>query len=311
MSQVTTTQETRRSHTSPTRVQTSPIPVDTPTNPFSPTHMEPSSLQIRTEFPAQTMAEDVPPTFYPRAESSRLPSHYLPRNKGKGKDTSPHTPSRQPTFPEQPGGDDGDSGDDNNGNPPSGPPGPPPPPPPGPLGPGIAAPVPIPHVPNGKERGVKPEPFTKIEQFEMFHLDLVMYLMQNEIIYPAEQDKILFTLSLMTDGVPGQWKKHWMTQILEKRRTMPTFFDFCRELEARFVDPNLEQLEYQSITKMTWEQSKETLPEFFTRFEIAAGQAGYLGNDKELIHFLENKIPLYYHKQLYYGGAAIPTIYDE
>ena len=62
---------------------------------------------------------------------------------------------------------------------------------------------------------------------------------------------------------------------------------------------------------MTWEQSKETLPEFFTRFEIAAGHAKYLGIDKELIHFLEKKIPQYYHKQLYYGGAAIPTTYDE
>ena len=82
-----TTQELRRSHTSPTQVNTpipanTPIPVDTPTNPFSPTHMEPSSLQIGTEFHAQTMAEDVPPTFYPGAESSWIPSHYLPKDKG-------------------------------------------------------------------------------------------------------------------------------------------------------------------------------------------------------------------------------------
>jgi hypothetical protein len=62
---------------------------------------------------------------------------------------------------------------------------------------------------------------------------------------------------------------------------------------------------------MTWESSKETLPKFFTHFEIAAGYAGYLGNNKELIHFLEQKISPYYHKQLYYGGAAIPTTYDD
>ena len=134
-----TTQELRRSHTSPTRVNTptrsnTPIPVDTPTNPFGPTHTESSSLQIGTEFQAQTMTEDVP--------GSRIPFHYLPKDKGKGKATSPHTPP--PIFPEQPGGDDpDDSGDDDRNRNPPGPPGPPPPPPPGPLGPGIAAPAPI------------------------------------------------------------------------------------------------------------------------------------------------------------------------
>ena len=122
MSQITT-QEIRRSHTSPTRVNTptgsdTPIPVDTSINPFSP-----SSLRIATELHAQKMAEDVPPTFY--AGSSQMPS----KDKGKGKATSPSTPPRQPIFPEQPGGDDpDDSGDDNsNDNPPNtpNPPGPP------------------------------------------------------------------------------------------------------------------------------------------------------------------------------------------
>jgi hypothetical protein len=135
--------------------------------------------------------------------------------------------------------------------------------------------------------------------------------MQNDSIYPNNRDKILFILSLMTDGVPGEWMKHWITQLLAKRQSMPSYDEFNEQLEKRFIDPNLEQTEYQSITKMTWEQSKETLPEFFTRFEIASGHAGYFGNDKELIHFLEQKIPQYYHKQLYYGGAAIPTTYDD
>ena len=93
------------------------------------------------------------------------------------------------------------------------------------------------------------------------------------------------------------------------RRTT-SYDEFNKQLEKRFLDPNLDQLEYQSITKMTWDQSKETMPEFFTRLEIAAGHAGYFRNDKELIYFLKQKIPQYYHKQLYYGGVAIPTTYD-
>ena len=278
MSQVTTTQEMWRSHTSPTCVHTSPIPVDTPTNPFSPTHMEPSLLQVGTEFHAHTMAEDKPPTLYPRAESSRIPSHYLLKDKGKKKEISPHTPPRQPIFPEQPGGDNSDDGDDSdNGNPP-GPPGPSPPLPPEPFGPGNAAPAPIVPTPNGKERGIKPEAFTNVKNFTMFCLNYIIYLMQNETVYPTDRDKILFIISLMNDGVPGEWKKHWMAQLLAERRTVPTYEEFNCELEAQFIDPNLEQLEYQSINTMTWEQQKETMPEYFTWFKIAAGHAEYLGD---------------------------------
>ena len=69
-------------------------------------------------------------------------------------------------------------------------------------------------------------------------------------------------------------------------------------------------MEYQSIKTITWQPSKETLPEFFTRFEISARHADYLGNDQELIHFLKEKILPYYHKQMYLGGAAIPTTYN-
>jgi hypothetical protein len=68
--------------------------------------------------------------------------------------------------------------------------------------------------------------------------------MQNETVYPTDVDKILFILSLMNEGVPGEWKKHWMTRLISKKRTMPTFDDFNLKLETRFIDPNLEQLEY-------------------------------------------------------------------
>ena len=98
----------------------------------------------------------------------------------------------------------------------------------------------------------------------MFCLNYIIYLMQNETVYPTDRDKILFIISLMNDGVPGEWKKHWMAQLLAGRRTVPTYEEFNCELEAQFIDPNLEQLEYQSINTMTWEQQKETMPEYFT-----------------------------------------------
>jgi hypothetical protein len=95
----------------------------------------------------------------------------------------------------------------------------------------------------------------------------------------------------MTDGVPGKWMKHWMAQYVTKQQAFPSFDNFNIELETSFLNSNLKQLEYQSIRKITWEPSKETLPEFFTRFEISAGHAEYLRNDQELIHFLKRKFP--------------------
>ena len=68
------------------------------------------------------------------------------------------------------------------------------------------------------------------------------------------------------------------------------------QLATQFIDPNLEQLEYQKIQKMTWDPSKETLQKFFTWFKIFAGHANYIGSDQELIHFIEEKIPQYYLK---------------
>ena len=65
---------------------------------------------------------------------------------------------------------------------------------------------------------------------------------------------------------------------------MPSYDEFNEQLEKRFLDPNLDQLEYQSITKMTWEQSKETLPGFFAQFEIAAGHAGYIPRNQQRAH---------------------------
>ena len=48
----------------------------------------------------------------------------------------------------------------------------------------------------------------------MFRLTYIIYLMQNNSVYPTDQDKILFILSLMNNGVPGEGMKDWMAQLI-------------------------------------------------------------------------------------------------
>ena len=233
MSQVTTTQEIRRSHTTPTRVNT-PIPVDTPSNPFSPTR-EQSSIAVGTQFHAQTMTQDVPPTFYPQAESSQMPQPSfgsILRDKGKEKASTPlYTPTPSPARPNP----------DLPGGPPSSPPSSPSPGPHGPrpaLSP-LVTPAPV-NVPNGREKGIKPQPFTDKTDFQTWRISVILYLLQNDSTYPTHQDKIMFTLTLMTEGVPGQWMKLWIQKRLSGTLPYPSFDDFFEELRTQFQDPNLE-----------------------------------------------------------------------
>ena len=100
-------------------------------------------------------------TFYPQAESSQTLSLFTQQDKRKERAlTPPHTlhssPTPSPAGPhlDPPGG----NGDGLGGLPP--------PLPPRPICLGIAAPALITPIPNGKERGIEPEPFTDIKKFQ-------------------------------------------------------------------------------------------------------------------------------------------------
>jgi hypothetical protein len=221
MSQVSSIQEIRRSNTSPTWVPT-PTPVDSPSNIFSPAREESSSIRVGTQWQAQTMTQDVPPTFLPHAESTWDPSWFGARDKGKRKEPTsptpipPHVPSGS-TTPHRPTGPPG-------GSPPS------PSPSPGPAPPPIVLPTPaLVNSPNRREKGNKPQPFTNKSDFQTFRLAVLLYLLQNKNIYPTNKDKILFVLTLMTEGVPGQWMRLWMEKRLNRTHGYPTFDDFMVE----------------------------------------------------------------------------------
>jgi hypothetical protein len=136
-----------------------------------------------------------------------------------------------------------------------------------------------------------------------------MYLAQNDSIYPQDHEKIMFVLSLMTENLPGEWMKGWMMKCMTHNFNYGTWQAFKDELHDRFHDPNLVRNQYNELQNITWNQATEKMADFIQRFEICAGFAEYLDNDKELIHLLEKKIPEYYIKQMYHNGAVPPTVY--
>jgi hypothetical protein len=139
---------------------------------------------------------------------------------------------------------------------------------------------------------------------------LQLYLDQNPTIYVTDQDQIIFTLSLMTDGSPGEWMKNWM---LQRRRAgiagYGTWTDFRQALDDHFIDRNIQRNAYNDLTSLRWEWNQESLHDFFQQFEILAGHAGYMRNNQELIRFLEKKMPYTLTSQFYVGGHTPPTRY--
>jgi hypothetical protein len=123
-------------------------------------------------------------------------------------------------------------------------------------------------------------------------------------------DKILFTIGLITKGLPGEWMKGWMTEYIIRGASYGTWSKFQQALTTRFENPNLVCMKYNNLQKIQWKFG-EALQSFCTRLEICAGHAGYLNNDQELIHLLKRKIPQWYIRQFYHAGATPPVVYAQ
>jgi hypothetical protein len=60
-------------------------------------------------------------------------------------------------------------------------------------------------VPEPKEKGRHPDPFTDKSQYPRFRRQISTFFASNTEIYDNNVKKVLFVLSFMTDGTPGQW----------------------------------------------------------------------------------------------------------
>ena len=187
------------------------------------------------------------------------------------------------------------------------------PPPPGPPPPqGQPGPAPM-----MKERGLKPDPFTKKSDYEKFHRGLGLYFRANEAIYPEDVDKIYFTLTLMTEGTPGQWAQNFIEKVDAQtvngaipQAAWGTWEEFRQALKKSFADPNKDKNAYNELEMLEYPPGRSA-DEFFQEFETLAGHAGYMGanpNHVYLINLIKQKLPHYLINHVY--SKDVPITYE-
>jgi hypothetical protein len=186
--------------------------------------------------------------------------------------------------------------------------------PPPPQGPPPVQPNPTPVM---KERGLKPDPFTKKSDYEKFHRSLGLYFRANEAIYPEDLDKIYFTLTLMTEGTPGQWAQNFIEKVDAQAvngqippNAWGTFEEFRQALKKSFADPNKDKNAYNNLEMLKYPPGRSA-DKFFQEFETLAGRAGYLGanpNHVYLINLIEEKLPRHLINLVY--SKDVPITYE-
>jgi hypothetical protein len=172
--------------------------------------------------------------------------------------------------------------------------------------------------PTPKEKGRRPDPFTKKSEYEKFHQQLSIFFRMNTAVYTTEIEKIYFTLSLMTEGTPGQWAQNFVDKVEAQAVTgvIPdaawgTWAQFVAALKKSFEDPNKKRTSNYALEDLMFSPG-QTADEFLQEFETLAGRAGYMGanqDDSRLIVLLEKKVPLRILDRVY--SDVLPVTYDD
>ncbi|ESK82066.1 hypothetical protein Moror_13408 [Moniliophthora roreri MCA 2997] len=109
-----------------------------------------------------------------------------------------------------------------------------------------------------------------------FLMEVDLYLMANETLYPNNKDKILFTLSYMKEGQAANWMKAKTNEYKKE----------LKEKEAETSDTKPEDQVHMKLLK----QNKKHVDEYIMEFHLLAADAEY--DDRALIdHFLAGLHP--------------------
>jgi hypothetical protein len=162
---------------------------------------------------------------------------------------------------------------------------------------------------NNKEQGNRPDAFTKKSQLETFQMQLVIFFSQNNHLYPNDADKILFILSLCTEGAPAQFAKLKILEAAKKRGNWGTYEGLMDKLQDSFGDPNEERNEFVQLQKLRMGE-KESADKYFQRFEMVANRAEALhNNDRQIIHLIEKQVHSELIRRVYQNPLGVPTTY--
>lgn len=170
--------------------------------------------------------------------------------------------------------------------------------------------------PEPKEKGRKPDPFERKEDYQTFCRNLAMYLYNNRGIYDNDAKRIVFALGFMTKGVPGQWAQTFFEKVVRRARAANrdpedadwgTWEAFWDALAAAFSNPSKEKEAYNQMELHQYDP-KLGIDDFFQKLDLYSMEAGYASQDKYLINLIETKLPKNIIRQVY-NGTAIPATY--
>ena len=131
--------------------------------------------------------------------------------------------------------------------------------------------------------------------------------------FKEDEQKIWFVISYLgtKDGsqcVASDWLQNWKEDNMYNHTLhADTYKKFIKDLTTAFEDPNLKVNMANDLQQL--QQGKDTLVEYFTKFELKATTAGYRQVDNVLIDLLKNQVQHEIHTELYRGGILIPTTY--
>ena len=169
---------------------------------------------------------------------------------------------------------------------------------------------------SSKIKIAKPPRFTGDKKnWEGFILAVDTYLMAYHEEFRTDKQKIWFVISYLgtEDGsqcVASDWIRNWKEENTYNHTLHTDDFDkFLEDLRTAFEDPNLKVNAANDLRQL--QQGKDTLTEYFTKFELKAATAGYRHLDNILIDLLKSQVRYEIRTELYRGGIPLPTDYSE
>ncbi len=140
------------------------------------------------------------------------------------------------------------------------------------------APAVIPITKNSKSHVAKPDPFRERKDFDKFARSCYLYFAANGHEFPTDQSKILFCLSYMKEGLPGQFAENVIQRQIDRdMKGFPVSYGdirtFMRNLAETFGDVNKKATAQEMLARSY--QGNMTGEAFFQMFDQRVMRAGY------------------------------------
>jgi zinc knuckle protein len=144
-----------------------------------------------------------------------------------------------------------------------------------------------------KNHVAKPDPFKERREFDRFTRSAYLYTTANPGEFPDDKSKVLFYLSYMKEGLPGQFAENVVQQMMDYEarglNVEMEFKDFMEGMTNTFGDVNKGATAQEQLSRSY--QGKMSAEAFFQVFEQRVRAAKYAyGHDAYLIQVMKKAL---------------------